>query len=125
VEELLRWDSPVQINARSVLEEAELFGERLAPGDFVITLLGGANRDPERFDQPETLDVGRVDNGPISFGGGIHHCLGAGLARMEGQVVFTALLQRFAAIELLTDEPEWRPNLTLRGLASLPVEVAA
>jgi cytochrome P450 len=123
VEELLRWDSPVQVNMRTALEPAELAGEHLDPGDVVIVLQGGANRDPARFDRPEELDLSRPGNAPLSFGMGIHHCLGAGLARMEGELVFNSLLARFAAIALASEEVEWRPNLTLRGLASLPVEL--
>jgi cytochrome P450 len=125
VEELLRWDSPVQLNMRTALESADVAGEPLARGEAVVVLQGGANRDPERFDHPEVLDVGRDDNAPISFGWGIHHCLGAALARMEGEVVFNALLRRCRTIENRVDEPEWRPTLTLRGLATLPVAVAA
>ena len=125
VEELLRWDSPVQVNMRTALEEAELAGEALAPGDSVLVLQGGANRDPDRFVDPERFDVGRDDNVPVSFGWGIHHCLGASLARMEGQEVFSALLARFSTIDLADPDPPWRPNLTLRGLAELKVEVAA
>jgi cytochrome P450 len=125
VEELLRWDSPVQLNMRTALEPADIAGEPLARGEAVVVLQGGANRDPERFDQPETFDVGRDDNAPISFGWGIHHCLGAALARMEGEVVFNALLRRCSTIECHLSEPEWRPTLTLRGLATLPVAVAA
>jgi cytochrome P450 len=125
VEELLRWDSPVQLNMRTALESADVAGEPLARGEAVVVLQGGANRDPERFDHPEILDVGRADNAPISFGWGIHHCLGAALARMEGEVVFNALLRRCRTIENRVDEPEWRPTLTLRGLATLPVAVAA
>jgi cytochrome P450 len=125
VEELLRWDSPVQLNMRTALEPAEVAGEPLARGDAVVVLQGGANRDPERFDHAETLDVGRTDNAPVSFGWGIHHCLGAALARMEGEVVFNALLRRCRTIESRVDVPEWRPTLTLRGLATLPVTVAA
>ena len=125
VEELLRWDSPVQLNMRTALEPAEVAGEPLARGETVVVLQGGANRDPGRFDQPESFDVGRLDNAPISFGWGIHHCLGAALARMEGEVVFNALLGRCGTIERRGDEPEWRPTLTLRGLAALPVSVTA
>ncbi len=104
---------------------AEVAGEPLAQGEAVVVLQGGANRDPERFDHPEMLDIGRTDNAPVSFGWGIHHCLGAALARMEGEVVFNALLRRCRTIESHVDEPEWRPTLTLRGLATLPVTVAA
>lgn len=125
VEELLRWDSPVQIDARTVLDPAEVAGERLDPGEVVLTLLGSANRDPDRFVDPEAFDVGRTDATSISFASGIHFCLGAPLARLEGQVVLDALLGRFGSIELAIDEPEWRPTLTLRGLASLPVQLGA
>ena len=124
VEELLRWDSPVQVNMRTALEPADVAGERLERGEAVIVLQGGANRDPRQFTEPERLDLGRAGTVPLSFGWGIHHCLGAGLARMEGEVVFTALLRRFRDIALCTSEPEWRPNLTLRGLAALPVEAS-
>jgi cytochrome P450 len=124
VEELLRWDSPVQVNLRTALQPVEVAGEALEPGDVVLVLQGGANRDPDRFDHAETLDVGRADNQPLSFGWGIHHCLGAPLARMEGEIVFNSLFDRFDTIELLDDDPAWRPNLTLRGLAALPVRVS-
>jgi cytochrome P450 len=124
VEELLRWDSPVQVNLRTALQPVEVAGEALEPGDAVLVLQGGANRDPDRFDHAETLDVGRADNQPLSFGWGIHHCLGAPLARMEGEIVFNSLFDRFDTIELLDDDPAWRPNLTLRGLAALPVRVS-
>jgi cytochrome P450 len=124
VEEILRFDSPVQVNGRSALVEAEIAGEPLAKEDFVICLQGAANRDPDRFPDPERFDIGRDQGPPLSFGSGIHHCLGAGLARMEGQVVFKALVERFATIDALVDEPEQRTGLTLRGLAALPVRVA-
>src|SRR5579884_71034 len=125
VEELLRWDSPVQLNMRTALEPAEVGGEALSRGETVIVLQGGANHDPARFDQPDRFDIGRSDNAPLSFGWGIHHCLGAPLARMEGQVVFNALLSRCRTIEARFETPEWRPTLTLRGLSRLPVAVTA
>jgi cytochrome P450 len=125
VDELLRWDSPVQLNMRTALEPADVSGEPLARGDIVIVLQAAANRDPDHFADAESLDVGRVDNVPLSFGWGIHHCLGAPLARLEGEVVFGTLLRRFSSIELLDDAPRVRPNLTLRGLESLHVRVAA
>jgi cytochrome P450 len=110
---------------RTALEPADIAGEPLDTGDVVIVLQGGANRDPAHFPDADTLDVGRADNTPLSFGWGIHHCLGAALARMEGEVVFNALLARCAHIEARFDQPDWRPTLTLRGLATLPVEVSA
>lgn len=123
VEELLRWDSPVQLDGRVATEDVEVAGRQVPRGRFVLALLGGANRDPSRFRDPERLDLGRPDAGPISFGAGIHHCLGAGLARLEGQAVLGAVARRFACVELLADPPERRPGLTLRGLAHLPVRV--
>jgi cytochrome P450 len=123
VEELLRWDSPVQLNGRLVFETTEIGGQQISAGQFVFMLLGGANRDPDRFSDPDTLDVTRPDVTPISFGSGIHHCIGAGLARLEGQEVFSQLLDRFARIELV-GEPTWRPHMVLRGLEQLPIRVA-
>lgn len=123
VEELLRFDSPVQFNLRTALEPAELLGEPLARGDRVVVLQGAANRDPARFENPDELDLRRTDNAPLSFGWGIHHCIGAPLARMEGAIAFNALLARFPRIELVRDEAHWRPSFTLRGLLDLPLRV--
>jgi cytochrome P450 len=125
VEELLRWDSPVQLDGRAVLEPAEVAGVEVKQGDFVITLLGAANRDPEHYTDPETLDVGRDEGAPLSFASGIHYCLGAGLARMEGDVVLRGLLRRFRSMELLDEDAERRTGLTLRGFAHLPVRFVA
>lgn len=124
VEELLRYDSPVQLTARAALEDIEVAGETVNKGEEVIAILGAANRDPEVFDDPETLDVTRDRPQILSFGGGVHFCLGAPLARMEAQIVFRALLDRFSDIELATDEQTFRNTLTLRGLESLPVRLA-
>ena len=124
VEELLRYDSPVQVNSRTALEPAEVVGERVDEGQVVMVLQGAANRDPDRFADPDQLDLGRPDNVPLSFGWGAHHCLGAPLARVEGEVVFSSLLARFSKIELASDELAWRPGITLRGLASLPVSLS-
>ncbi|HEX3794933.1 MAG TPA: cytochrome P450 [Acidimicrobiales bacterium] len=124
-EELLRWDSPVQLNLRTALEPTEYRGETLEVGERIIVLQGAANRDPARFNRAESLDIGRVDNQPVSFGWGIHHCIGAALARMEGEIGITSLLQRFPRIDLATEAPEWRASFTLRGLLSLPLSVAA
>ncbi|HWF15383.1 MAG TPA: cytochrome P450 [Acidimicrobiales bacterium] len=124
VEELLRFDSPVQFNLRTALEPADLLGEPLARGDRIVVLQGAANRDPARFERPDELDLRRGANAPLSFGWGIHHCIGAGLARMEGTIAFNALLARFPKIELVGDEPHWRPSFTLRGLLDLPLHVA-
>jgi cytochrome P450 len=122
VEEMLRYDPPVQFVTREVLETAEVDSVTLAPGDAVVAVLGAANRDPERFPEPDRFDVGRSDNHPLSFGAGIHFCLGAPLARLEAQVVFARLRERFTHLEPCVDEPA-RAKGFLRGLESLPVRV--
>jgi cytochrome P450 len=126
VEELLRWDSPVQVDGRVAFEDVDLHGETVAAGEQVVTLLGAANRDPRVYDEPDRFDVGRVAQAPMSFGAGIHYCLGAALARAEGHVVFERLLQRFPVIEPDWDgaRPEYRDSIVLHGLQSLPVRVA-
>lgn len=122
VEEMLRYDSPAQFVTREVLEPAEVDSVALAPGEAVVLVLGAANRDPARFPEPDRFDVGRTDNQPLSFGAGIHFCLGAPLARLEAQVVFSRLRERFADLEPLVAEPP-RATGFLRGLQSLPVRV--
>jgi len=121
VEEMLRYDSPVQIAVRQVYEDLDVGGEHIQAGSTVLALLGAANRDPARFSDPDRLDVGRSEGSPISFGSGIHFCLGAALARMEGQVVLDRLLHRFRTMELVGGDPVHRDSLTLRGLVALPV----
>jgi cytochrome P450 len=125
VDELLRWDSPVQLNIRVALEDADIAGEPLAAATPVIILQGAANRDPSRFEDAEQFDVARADNIPLSFGWGIHHCIGASLARMEGEVIFNELLSRTRSIEARFGAPDYRTSLVLRGLTSLPVMLAA
>ncbi len=121
VEELLRWDSPVQLDGRVALRDSAVAGQDIGPGEQVMTLLGAANRDPRRFRHPEILDLGRDEGAPMSFGSGIHYCLGAALARLEGQVCFGRLLTRFERLELGDGAVTHRDSITLRGLASLPV----
>jgi cytochrome P450 len=123
VEEMLRYDAPVQGNGRTVHEPMEVGGQVLVPGDVVVALVGGANRDPERFADPDRFDVARSDNQPLSFGAGIHHCLGAGLARLQAHVIFGRLMERVAVIELTDDHPPRRPSSDQRGFASLPVQL--
>lgn len=120
VDELLRYDSPTQINARVALEPTEVAGVSLEPGEAVLTLVGSANRDAGRFAEPDQLDLGRADNAPLSFGWGIHHCLGAALARLEGEICFGLLLERFAGFDI-AGQLQWRPTISLRGLARLDV----
>ena len=125
VEELLRFDSPVQTDFRRVLEDCEVNGFPVRKRDNVVLLIGAANRDPDAFDDPDRLDVGR-DQGPhLSFGRGIHHCLGAPLARLEGRIALEMLLERFAEIGLATYRPRFRRTIVLRGLESLPIRCAA
>jgi cytochrome P450 len=121
VEELLRWDSPVQLDGRMALRDVEIAGQMISSGEEVLTLLGAANRDPRRFTDHEALDLGRDEGPPMSFGSGIHYCLGAALARLEGQVCFARLLSRFKAVELRDERVAYRDAITLRGLATLPV----
>ena len=125
VEELLRYDSPVQIAARTTYEELSVGGQAIPSGNLVLAMLGAANRDPARFRDPERLDVGRDEGAPMSFGGGIHFCLGAALARLEGQIVLDRLLDRFETMALVGGPPTVRDSLTLRGLTDLRVHFAA
>jgi cytochrome P450 len=124
VEELLRYDSPVQIAVRAAYQDLSIGGDRVEAGSVVLALLGAANRDPARFRDPERFDVGRDEAAPMSFGGGIHFCLGAALARLEGQIVLDRLLDRFATMELAA-VPTHRDSLTLRGLVDLRVRFTA
>jgi cytochrome P450 len=122
VEELLRYDSPVQLTGRIALQDCDVMGQKIAKGEHVITLLGAANRDPAAYEgDPETLDVGRPGLRAISFGGGIHHCLGAQLARIEGEIALSRLLTRLPGLRLVdTERVDWKPTITLRGPRALP-----
>lgn len=121
VEEILRWDGPVQLTARQALEPVELEGAGVAPGTMVITLLAGANRDPAVFDDPAAFCVDRANaRQHLSFAAGAHHCLGAALARLESEVALRALLDRFPTLGL-AGRPVRRPTFILRGLTSLPL----
>jgi cytochrome P450 len=123
IEEFLRYDSPVQATVRVALEEIEFGGQRVAPGALVICGIGAANRDPAVHPEPDRLDVARAEIRHLSFGLGTHFCLGAALARLEGEIAFEALLARCPGMRLATDALEHRPNFVLRGLRSLPVSV--
>jgi cytochrome P450 len=121
VEEVLRHDSPVQITGRQVLTETELAGRRLPAGSRVTVLLGAANRDPEVFEDPARFDVTRENaRDHLAFSAGIHYCVGAGLARLEGVVALRALTDRFPDLRI-TGRPERRNLKTLRGWDRLPV----
>ena len=129
VEELLRYDSPIQNTGRFATEDMEIAGHRVAKGDYIRVYIGAANRDPARFPEPNRLDITRHDNRHLAFGFGPHFCLGAALARLEGQIAIGTVLDRFPELRLeppyspdspLEDFP-WRQNPTFHGLASLPV----
>jgi pimeloyl-[acyl-carrier protein] synthase len=120
VEELLRYDSPVQRVSR-ITNEDVIIGDRLIPtGSMVLALLGAANRDPAHFAEPDRLDLTRPDNRHVAFGSGIHFCLGAPLARLEGRIAIGSLLRRWPRLALATDQVQWRQTFTLRGLMALP-----
>ena len=122
VEELMRYDTPLQMFERWVLEDVEVAGVHIPRGSEVALLFGSANRDPARFADPDRLDLARADNPHITFGAGIHFCLGAPLARLELGESYGALLRRAPGLRLVR-EPEWRPGYVIRGLRELLVEV--
>jgi cytochrome P450 len=123
VEEMLRYDSPVQGTSRFTLEDTEVNGHGVKAGQQMFLFLAAANHDPAQFKDPGTFDIGREDNKHLSFGNGIHYCLGAPLARIEGPAALNALVQRFPNMRLATDKLDWGDNIVLRGLKSLPVSV--
>jgi hypothetical protein len=123
VEELLRYDSPVQRLERFATQDFELGGHRIQAGQRLWPMLGAANRDPAQFPQPDRLDIRRQPNPHLTFAHGIHFCVGAPLARLEGQIGFATLLRRFQRLELGDGALHWRAILAHRGLESLPVAV--
>lgn len=122
VDELLRYDTPLQLFERWVLDDIEVGGTVIPRGSEVAMLFGSANRDPARFPDPDRLDLSRTDNPHFSFGGGIHYCLGAPLARLELAASFGALLRKAPGLRLV-EEPRWNPGFVIRGLRELLVEV--
>ena len=125
VEELLRFNGPVLMPApRFVTEDTELSGQQLKKGDMVMVVLASADRDERQFTNPDELDIARSLNRHIAFGQGIHICLGAPLARLEGDIAFTTLLRRMPNLQLAVprEEVKWRDNSHLRGLRSLPIK---
>jgi cytochrome P450 len=121
VEEVLRYDPPVQFTARIALEDMEVGGVTIKEGGQSILLLASGNRDPEVFPDPDRFDITRADNHHIAFSFGAHYCIGAPLARLEGEIALGALVQRFDDLSLLVDQPPYKENIVLRGLAELPV----
>jgi cytochrome P450 len=122
IEEFLRYDSSVQMTGRVALEDVDLGGAKIPKGETVLCLLGSANRDPAVYpDRPDRLDVTRQNVKPLSFGGGIHFCLGAQLARIEAEIAIATLLRRLPDLRIDdVENPEWRPTFVLRGLKRLP-----
>ncbi len=121
IEEMLRYDNPVQITYRSTLEDAEIDGRVIREGDLVNTILGSANRDPDRFTDPDRFDITRNEGRHLGFGLGIHFCIGAPLVRLEAEIAFSTLLHRFPHLELAAENIEWQEHPIFRGLKSLPV----
>jgi cytochrome P450 len=119
VREFSRYDSPVQFSGRAVTEDFSWHGKEIRKGQTVILLLGSANRDPEKFSDPETLNISRDEGMPLSFGHGTHFCIGAALAQTEAEIAFTTLLERASSLKMLDEVPAWRSNLSFRGLSRL------
>jgi cytochrome P450 len=126
IEELLRYDGPVETSTeRFAREDVAIGGTVISKGEMVLVVIAAANRDPERFSDPDELDITRTDNRHLAFGKGIHHCLGAPLARMEGQIAIGTLLRRMPKLRL-KDLPQTlarRPGMVLSGLQGLPVKI--
>ena len=120
-EECLRYDPPVKSTQRIATEDVERRGKVIRKGDRLRWFMAAANRDPRAFEDPDRFDIGRQPNTHVSFGAGIHYCLGASLARVEGQEVLRALAERFAELRLETEELEYSPSVQFRSLTSLPV----
>lgn len=125
VEEMLRYDPPVQFLHRVVKEEVRLHDKVLQPGQFVYLMLGAANRDPARFPDPDRFDISRPHNHHLAFGQGPHYCLGAPLARLEAQIAFATLLRRYPSLELGTTELVYQEGFNLHGVKQLPLRVGA
>jgi len=121
VEELLRYESPSQHTARLAPEDVVLGGKTIRERQAVIAVMGAANRDPERFPDPDRLDICRQDNRHVAFAWGSHFCFGAPLARIEGQIAFETVLRRMPNLSLDAGPITWRENLGLRGLTALPM----
>jgi cytochrome P450 len=122
VEELLRYVSPVHTLARRTTQEVTIRGVSIPQDSSIYLLIGAANRDPEKFPDPEKLDINRPPVRSLGFGYGIHFCIGAALARMESQVAFETIIKRLPDLKMAIETPEFRPNYSLRGLKTLPVE---
>ena len=123
VEEILRFDGPTKAMWRQVVEPVEYGGQRIGPGERVLLVQASANRDPRRFESPETFDIARRSNRHVGFGYSIHYCLGAAIARLESALGLGAFLERFPRVSLATDTFEWDPLILSRSLKRLPVRL--
>jgi cytochrome P450 len=121
VDECLRYESPIQLTDRAVLEDCELGGKRIRRHQMVAVVLAAANRDPAHFPDPDRFDVARRDNHHLAFGQGNHFCLGSQLARLEAEVALGALLRRFPGFAGAPDPPAWRRSMIVRGPEALPI----
>jgi cytochrome P450 len=122
VREFTRYDSPVQFSGRAVTGDFSWHGQSIRRGQTVILLLGSANHDPEKFSEPERLEISRDEGMPLSFGHGTHFCIGAAIAQAEAEIAFTSLLERTSGLKMLDETPAWRANLSFRGLNRLKIQ---
>jgi cytochrome P450 len=122
-EEALRYDPPVKSITRIAAEDVELHGKQIMKNDRLRWFISSANRDPNKFENPNTMDITRWPNPHVAFGSGIHHCLGATIARVEGQEVFCALAERYPNLTLKTHDMEYQPSITFRSIKNLPVNL--
>ena len=121
IEEIMRYDNPVQITYRSAIEDAEISGKQIHKGDLINSILGAANRDLERYTEPDRFDITRNEGRHLNFGLGIHFCIGASLVRLEAEIAFNTILRRFPNLQLATDQLEWQEHPIFRGLKALPL----
>ncbi|MEH2084592.1 MAG: cytochrome P450 [Nostoc sp.] len=121
IEEILRYESPIQITTRVATEDVVLDSVTIRSGDKVLVVLGAANRDPAQFPEPDRFDITRVNNNHLAFADGIHSCLGAALTRLEAEIAINTLLQELSDIQLLQEQVEWRKKVPFRSLKSLPI----
>jgi len=121
IEEMMRYENPVQITYRSAIEDVEMGGRQIRKGDLVNSILGSANRDLERYTDPDRFDITRNEGRHLNFGQGIHFCIGASLVRLEAEIAFLTILRRFPQLQLATEKLDWQEHPIFRGLKSLPV----
>jgi len=121
VRECTRYNSPVQLAGRTATQDFVWYGRQIAHGQSVIVFLGAANHDPNKFSNPERFDITRDEGQPLSFGHGAHFCIGAMLAQLEAEIAFATVIKRMPDVKLIDDTPHWCPNVSFRGLATLPL----